>query len=151
MAAFIEYWQNTQTNEVFVLLMSKLLGRWKPPWSEVGLLQPQLPSPCDQRKWVDIWQTQISVSRFTIDNHFAFTPQNIWKISLCQTWTILMPHSMHSRSKYLSNQQHQMHHQLELSNFLNVKQAIRNWMEDTGPYVMVDSPDQTNTACTGYV
>ena len=28
-----------------------------------------------------------------------------------------------------------------------LEQAIKNWMENSGPYVMVDSPDQTNPAC----
>jgi len=34
---------------------------------------------------------------------------------------------------------------------LNAFQAIRNWMENTGPYVMVDSPTETNPACSEYI
>ena len=32
-------------------------------------------------------------------------------------------------------------------NCCSLEQAIKNWMENSGPYVMVDSPDQTNPAC----
>jgi len=34
---------------------------------------------------------------------------------------------------------------------LNAFQAIRNWMDDSGPYVMVDSPTETNPACSEYI